>query len=246
MVSVARKNLLSDIPRFLVAQAGILFAVSLITLQTGIFTGFTRSTVQPIKNATADIWVASQELVQLELTLPMPAEYTARARDLEGVARAESLIFDGAPSIPPEGGASLTRIRVTGFDPEGELFDPQNLVAGEIGALSSPYRAIVDRTDGNLLQVDETGDFIQIGSLAAQVSGLTEGNSSLVSDPFVLTSLANARAFQQSEQLTEIACEAAAELECTASYPRLQLNAATLRAQAQPQALAPADPIIPI
>jgi len=43
MVSLARKNLLEDIPRFLVAQAGIMFAVSLVTIQTGIFNGFTRS-----------------------------------------------------------------------------------------------------------------------------------------------------------------------------------------------------------
>ncbi len=36
MASIARKNLLEDIPRFIVAQAGILFAVSLVTIQTGI------------------------------------------------------------------------------------------------------------------------------------------------------------------------------------------------------------------
>ena len=43
MVSIARKNLLEDIPRFLVAQAGIMFAVSLVTIQTGIFKGVIRS-----------------------------------------------------------------------------------------------------------------------------------------------------------------------------------------------------------
>ena len=45
MVSIARKNLLVDIPRFLVAQAGIMFAVSLVTIQTGIFQGVIRSSV---------------------------------------------------------------------------------------------------------------------------------------------------------------------------------------------------------
>jgi len=43
MASLARKNLFEDIPRFLVAQAGIMFAVSLVTIQNGILTGFIRS-----------------------------------------------------------------------------------------------------------------------------------------------------------------------------------------------------------
>ena len=67
MVSLARKNLLEDIPRFVVAQAGIMFAVSLVTIQTGIFNGFTRSTAQLISNSSADILVASESLVHLEL-----------------------------------------------------------------------------------------------------------------------------------------------------------------------------------
>jgi len=71
MVSLARKNLLEDIPRFLVAQAGIMFAVSLVTIQTGIFNGFTRSTTSDTNNSSADIWVASDSLVHLELTLPI-------------------------------------------------------------------------------------------------------------------------------------------------------------------------------
>jgi len=44
-----------------------MFAVSLVTIQTGIFNGFTRST-QIINNSSADIWVASDSLVHLELT----------------------------------------------------------------------------------------------------------------------------------------------------------------------------------
>jgi putative ABC transport system permease protein len=60
MVSLARKNLLEDIPRFLVAQAGIMFAVSLVTIQTGILNGFTRSASVLIDKSDADIWVASK------------------------------------------------------------------------------------------------------------------------------------------------------------------------------------------
>ncbi|HEY9747861.1 MAG TPA: ABC transporter permease, partial [Allocoleopsis sp.] len=65
MASIARKNLFEDIPRFLVAQAGIMFAVSLVTIQTGILKGFTRSTTLLIDQSQADIWVASKDMVQI-------------------------------------------------------------------------------------------------------------------------------------------------------------------------------------
>ena len=70
MASIARKNLFEDIPRFLVAQAGIVFAVSLVTIQTGILDGFVRSTALLIDRSEADLWIASEEMVHLELTVP--------------------------------------------------------------------------------------------------------------------------------------------------------------------------------
>jgi putative ABC transport system permease protein len=102
MVSIARKNLLEDIPRFLVAQAGIMFAVTLVTLQTGIYNGFTRSTGQLVHNSEADIWVASESLVQLELTLPIPLSNVIEARKIAGVERAEALIFSSACGVTPQ------------------------------------------------------------------------------------------------------------------------------------------------
>lgn len=95
MVSIARKNLLEDIPRFLAAQAGIMFAVSLVTIQTGIFNGFTRSSTKLINNSTADIWVASDSMIYLDLTLPMPLAHVNLAREVPGVANAEALIATG-------------------------------------------------------------------------------------------------------------------------------------------------------
>jgi putative ABC transport system permease protein len=89
MVSIARKNLLEDIPRFLVAQAGIMFAVSLVTIQTGVLKGFTSSASLLIDKSKADIWVASKDMVHLELTLPLPEERVNQARQVAGVDRAE-------------------------------------------------------------------------------------------------------------------------------------------------------------
>jgi putative ABC transport system permease protein len=70
-VSLARRNLLEDIPRFLVAQAGIMFAVSLVTIQTGLQKGFTLSASKLIDQSRADIWVTAKNQVHLGLTTPL-------------------------------------------------------------------------------------------------------------------------------------------------------------------------------
>ncbi|HAG85486.1 MAG TPA: ABC transporter permease [Cyanobacteria bacterium UBA12227] len=219
MVSLARKNLLTDIPRFLVAQAGIMFAVSLVTLQTGIFNGFTRSTAQLIYNSNADIWVASDTLVQSELTLPIPLSHVIDARQVEGVERAEPLIFSGALWRPRRG--EITRVKVIGFDPNGQLFTPINLIDGNVSALKNPYTIIVDATNQDSLNVQKIGDRVDVNSLPARLVGLTKRNSSIVSNAFMFTSLETANAFLTSGQTSQVYCKlpsGSQELSCTNTY----------------------------
>ncbi len=219
MVSLARKNLLNDIPRFLVAQAGIMFAVSLVTLQTGIFNGFTRSTGQLMYNSDADIWVSSDTLVQLEMTLPIPASYVLDARNIEGVEIAEPLIFSGALWRPPKG--EITRARIIGFNPNGQLFTPINISEGGVNELKKPYTLIVDKTNQDSLSVKKIGDKIQVNSLPARVVGFTQGNKSIVSNAFTFMSLETANALLTSGQNSSISCQLPSnskEFSCTNSY----------------------------
>lgn len=219
MVSLARKNLLTDIPRFLVAQAGIMFAVSLVTLQTGIFNGFTRSTTQLIYNSDADIWVSSDTLVQAELTLPIPLNHVIQARQIAGIERAEALIFSGALWRPRRG--EITRVKVIGFDPNGQLFTPINLIQGNVSDLKKPYTIIVDATNKDSLNVQKTGDVVDINSLPARLVGFTKGNSSIVSNAFMFSSLETANAFLTSGQTSQLYCRlpsGSQELSCTNTY----------------------------
>ncbi len=219
MVSLARKNLLEDIPRFLVAQAGIMFAVTLVTLQTGIFNGFTRSVGQLIHNTDADIWVASESLVQVEVTLPIPVSHLLQAQKVEGVARAEALIFSNALWRHPEG--EITFVRVVGFDPNGQLFSLKNLIKGNINDLKQPYSVIIDTTNEDSLNVKKLGDQAKVGSLPARLVGLTQGNRSIVSNPFMFTSLENANAYITSGQTSNLSCKlpsGSQDLICTNTY----------------------------
>jgi putative ABC transport system permease protein len=219
MVSLARKHLLEDLPRFLVAQAGIMFAVSLVTLQTGIFNGFTRSSGQLIRNSDADIWVASESLVQVELTQPIPLSHVLQARNVAGVARAEALIFNGALWRPPKG--EITRVRVVGFDPNGQLFTPRNVTQGSLSALNAPYTMMVDTTNLDSLNVQKLGDKVQVNSLPARVVGFTQGNNSIVSNSFMFTSLENANVYLTSGQTSNLTCKlpsGSQDLICTNTY----------------------------
>jgi len=239
MVSLARKNLLEDIPRFLVAQAGIMFAVSLVTIQTGIFNGFTRSAAKLIDNSTADIWVASDTMVYLDLTLPIPQAQVAEARQVAGVERAEPLI--ARSSVWRRSDGEIAQVRVIGFDPNGQLFSPLNIKQGSVSALKAPYTVIIDATNKNALNVRQVGDVAELGSLPAKLVGLTQGNRSIVANAFVFTSLENSNAYSNAGQTAQLSCRiqsGSTNLQCSNTYVQPAQTAA-----AAPKPLAATDPI---
>jgi putative ABC transport system permease protein len=199
MVSIARKNLFQDLPRFIVAQAGILFAVGLVTIQTGLLNGFTRSSSLLIKSAKADIWLASKDIRHLDFTLPIPYERLKQAREVKGVDLAEALITQGSVWRYGSDGAvtstAIAPIRVIGFDPNGQLFQPVSIVQGKLSALTQPYTLMIDQADLKSLAVKQLGNTGEIGAYKPKVVGLTKGIRSIVSSPFVFTSLPNATAY---------------------------------------------------
>ena len=237
MVSIARKHLLEDIPRFLVAQAGIMFAVSLVTIQTGIFNGFTRSTAQLMTNSSADIWVASENLVHLELTLPIPLTNLSLSRQVMGVESAEALIVKTGVW---RNNNEISLARIIGFDPNGQLFIPQNVTQGNITKLKEPYTAIVDASNLKALNLNKVGDRAELSTLSIELVGLTKGNRSIISNPYIFTSLENANAYANSGQTTNLSCRLPSDsedLKCTNSYIKADPNAIA------PKSLTSADTI---
>ncbi|NES81626.1 MAG: FtsX-like permease family protein [Moorea sp. SIO2B7] len=226
MPSIARKNLLEDIPRFLVAQAGIIFAVTLVTIQTGILNGFSRSTTLLIQKSQADIWISSEEMVHFDLTEPILFEQLAKARQVKGVERAEALIRGVAEWDVPQG--DLTTVKVLGFDPQGQLFVPGNLTQGKLSALNEPYTIILDETNLNNLKLNQLGNRAEIGSLPAQLVGLTQDTQSIVSDEFVFTSLESANAYLNSGITTRLDCQwKSGDIQCNNIYKKSLFNSST-------------------
>ena len=204
MASIARKNLFEDIPRFLVAQAGIMFAVSLVTIQTGILDGFIRSTAVLIDNGEADLWIASEDMVQLELTVQLPLLNLAAVQQVEGVAKAEPLLLRESLWRGPSG--RLNSVKLVGFDPEGDLFAPWNVVQGRRGDLNQDYTVIADKASLGSLDFKQLGDVGEIGSLPVRLVGITEGSQSITSSAVLFTSLENASTYLTAGLSGKLAC----------------------------------------
>ncbi|PSP13140.1 MAG: ABC transporter permease [Cyanobacteria bacterium SW_11_48_12] len=194
MASIARKNLIEDIPRFLVAQAGILFAVGLVTIQTGVQLGFAQSSSQLIEQSQADLWVASNNMEHLDLTLPLPYERVAEARSVEGVEQAEGVIIGGAV-CHEEQANKITGVTLVGGT-GGLLFAQDSLTQGSFNDLKQPNTFIVDETSLDDLNFQKVGEQATVNSAPAKLVGLTSGTQSIVFGNLMFTSLESANYYR--------------------------------------------------
>lgn len=194
MTSIARKNLLEDVPRFLVAQAGIMFAVSLVTIQTGLQYGFARSSSQLISQSRADIWVSSKNMQHIGLTTPINYEQVAKARQVAGVSQAEGVIIRGGLWHELESD-KISAITMVGAAPGGMLFPTSNIINGSFSALKEPYRFIIDQTSLKSLNLQKLGEVGEINNIPAKLVGFTEGTQSIVFGTLMFTSLETANSY---------------------------------------------------
>ncbi|OLT60151.1 FtsX-like permease family protein [Moorena bouillonii] len=244
MVSIARKNLWADIPRFLVAQAGIMFAVSLVTIQTGLLNGFTRSTVLLIEGSEADIWVSSERMVQFELTEPLLKNQLDQAQRVKGVERAEALLMGSGRWRPLKGDTSP--VKLIGFDLGGTLFQPGKITRGRVKTLKEPYTVMVDQSRLPTLNVTDIGDTATVNFLPARLVGLTTESQSLVASPFVFASLENANTYINTSYTSKLNCtvESSDNLQCTTIYEKSKsLNKSDESEIPEPTPLTLTDPI---
>jgi putative ABC transport system permease protein len=184
------------LPRFFVALCGIVFAVTLLTVQVALFTGFSNSTTLPISESSADVWVSAPEMLYFEGTLPLQYSDVAKVRAVPGVQRAEALSLTVARWRGPHDLLALGR--VIGFDPNGTLFDPDGVDRSTLARLRAPYAFAIDATQMRILDLQRTGQSGVIGTLPAHFAYVTHGTQPIVSATFFYTSLETANAYTPS------------------------------------------------
>ena len=197
MVSIARKTLFHDFIPFVVAQAGIVFSVSLVTVQIGLFFGFTRSTSIIVDRTKADIWIVSSKLQQLDLTLPIPYQRLAQAKKVAGVAHAEGFIFQSV--VWQQSTQPIAPVTVIGVEANSQFFAFNRLLKGQTQDIQQPYTAFLNNSDLKFLNIANIGDAAKIGGQQVKIVGVTSGLRSMVSDPFLFTSLKNGAALVKAD-----------------------------------------------
>jgi putative ABC transport system permease protein len=193
VVSIAIRNLLHDRIRLVVTLTGIIFAVVLVAVQTGLFLGFTTTTTNVIDNSGADFWVTSRNVEYIEAGVPFPEKELYHARGVRGVEAAQKYIVRFGQWKKPDGADQS--VEIIGFDPDQPLGGPWNVAEGDVRSLKLPDTVMIDRFYAPKLGVTHLGQTVEIRQVRARVVGFTSGIRTFTTSPLVFTSYKNAQKY---------------------------------------------------
>ncbi len=206
--ALALRNLIHDKVRLTVTLTGVVFAVVLITVQIGLFIGFTKTISGIIDNSGADVWVASKGLKNFDIALPLHERKLYQVLAVPGVAKASKFIVQFANWKKPSGGQES--IEIIGFNLDSGLGGPWRVVEGDPDSLHVADTIFVDELYKERLGIEKLGDQVEINDHRARVAGFTSGIRSFTTSPYVFASFKNAQNYStvREDQLIYILVKA--------------------------------------
>lgn len=190
MVSIARKNLFHDKVRFVVALAGISFAVVLISVQLGVYLAFRSNVSVLIDHTEADIWVTSHGLENFDFGRPFSEKKLYEVEEVPGIAWAiKYMLVFGYWKTP---GGSQETVQMVGYDPETMVGAPWNIVKGNPQDVKYFNSVFYDESETNRLGNIPVGGETEINSHRVRVAGIVRGARSFIQSPYIFTSFKNA------------------------------------------------------
>ena len=195
---IATRNLLHDRTRLAATLVGLVFAIVLINLQTGLLLGFLDTTAALVSHSRADLWIAAAGTRNVDQSIPLAERKLYQALAAPGVRAAERYSVEMALLKRPDGGSE--GVLVVGFEVDGGLGGPWNVVAGEMADLRVPYTIMVDELYRGKLGIRELGDVVEINGYRAKVVGFTRGIRSFTQAPYVFTSFENSLDYARLHQ----------------------------------------------
>jgi putative ABC transport system permease protein len=190
MPDLASRNLFHDRVRLTVTLTGIVFAVVLVAVQTGLFIGFSTTTSNLIDHSGADLWVMSKGVRYIEVGVPFAERKLYQVLGAPGVQRAEKYIVRFSQWKRPDGGEESCEI--VGFNPDTGLGGPWNLVEGSLAGIKPENHIIIDRFYTAKLSVTHLGQTVEMRGRRARVVGFTSGIRTFTTAPLIFTSYKNA------------------------------------------------------
>lgn len=187
---IALRNLLHDRIRLAATLVGLVFALVLINVQTGLLLGFFQTTASVVLRSNADLWIAAAGTRNVDQSIPIAERKLYQALAVPGVAAATRETVEFALLKRPDGGSE--GILVVGFEVDSGLGGPWNVVEGEVAELRYPNTIMVDELYRSKLGIARVGDVVEINGYRARVVGFTRNIRSFTQAPYVFTSADNA------------------------------------------------------
>jgi putative ABC transport system permease protein len=186
--------IIREVRRFLPAVLAVAFSDLLITVQVGLLLGALAVLSLPIDHSRADVWVASDGVLSLELGYPIPEAWRSRLASLPGVKQTEPYLYGFSYWRKPQGGSEVCCVIGSRLH-DGALGAVDDLTPAMRTRLTEPGSVVVDETDLGRLGVDGVGGVAEVAGNRVRVVGLVRGLKS-VGPPFVFCSLRTAHQLQ--------------------------------------------------
>ncbi len=221
MWTLARKLLLHDRIKFLVASAGVSVSVLMVLLQVGLYLGFMQNASNLIDHSAADFWVTGEGNENFDFAAPMPEDAYYRVASTPGVARAERMLLAFGQWRLSNGGTQ--GVEVVGLERDARLLRPWQVVGGDARRIAETDGIVVDRSEFPKLGAQGIGDTNEIFGVRSEIVAVTEGIRSFTTSPFVFANLETAHAYVRfpADRISYVLVEAAPGADRDALLERL-------------------------
>lgn len=186
MFYVALKTLLYDKVRSCITLLGVVFAVSLIFAQVGIYLGLMQSASVIIDHTPGDIWITSKNNKNFDFSQQFPEYLYYGVLSAEGIEWADKIIVAWGLIKQVEGG--MEQVEIIGYNPDSGIGGPWRMKAGDAGAVKNGNFAIVDESAMRRIGNIEIGDYRDVLWRRLEIVGISEGVKSFTTAPIVFTS----------------------------------------------------------
>ncbi|HEU5163409.1 MAG TPA: ABC transporter permease [Thermoanaerobaculia bacterium] len=192
MVDLSLRMMLHDRLRFVITVAGVGFAVALVLVQVGLFSGLLDNASVMIDNADADLWITSRNTPNIDFAHPFPDGYVQRVRSVPGVARADNLIVWFLMVMLPTGTEESVMVYAT-EDPRAWRI-PAHVTAGRLEDLRRGNNIFLDESAVRRHGPFAVGEYREIAGKRMRIIGTTAGAKSFTTTPVSIVDFRRAQA----------------------------------------------------
>jgi putative ABC transport system permease protein len=144
----------------------------------------------PIDHSDAEVWMASPEVLSIELGYPIPESWRARLASQPEVVETEPYLYGFSYWRKPRGGSEVCCVIGSRLE-RGALGVISDLTPRMRTLLTEPGAVVVDETELERLGVAGEGSVAEVAGRRVRVVGLVQGLKSL-GPPYVFCSLRTA------------------------------------------------------